>query len=242
MKKMVTAVALLGMSLPVMAQAMEFQTPGALGMGRAGVARTTDAYATFINPAGLAFYEKAFSMNLGGGVGVAITSSLADNIDKIGKLGLKGSNDMNYTTAAQAADATTKAVQFAGIIDDLAQNKGNLAINVDLALGFQLRNFGLGIIGSTELGAGIGYVDRDNLRMGSSTNGADAATNVNTLAMNIVNPTYTNVSQITAADAARPTNQIFTTAQYNQIVASFQSAGGARWFQRHHSDRAGARK
>ena len=53
MKKMMTAVALLGLSLPVMAQALEFQTPGALGMGRAGVARTTDAYATFINPAGL---------------------------------------------------------------------------------------------------------------------------------------------------------------------------------------------
>lgn len=227
MKKMVAAVALLGMSLPVMAQAMEFQTPGALGMGRAGVARTTDAYATFINPAGLAFHEKGFSMKLGGGVGVAITSSLADNIDKIGKLELSGSNDMNYTTAAQAADATTKAVQFAGIIDDLAQNKGNLAINVDLALGFQLRSYGLGIIGSTELGAGIGDVDRNNLRMGSATSGADAAANVNTLAMNMVDPTYTSASQITAADAARPTNQIFTTDQYNQIVASFQSAGGA---------------
>jgi hypothetical protein len=226
MKKMWSAIVLLGLSLPVMAQAMEFQTPGTLGMGRAGVARTTDAYATFINPAGLAFYDKAFSMKLGAGVGVSISSSLADNIDKIGKLDLSNSN-MNYTTAAEAANATTKAVQFAGIVDDLAQKKGNLAVNVDLALGFQVQNFGLGIIGTTELGAGIKDVDTVNLRMGSATSGADAATNVNTLAMNMVNPAYTNVSQITVADAARPSTTVFTTTQYSQIVTAFQNAGGA---------------
>ena len=95
MKKMRTAIVLLGLSLPVMAQAAEFQTPGALGMGRAGVARTTDAYATFINPAGLAFYDKAFNMKLGAGLGVSISSSLADNFDKVGKLDLSSSS-MNY--------------------------------------------------------------------------------------------------------------------------------------------------
>ena len=41
MKKMMTAIALFGLAIPVMAQAAEFQTPGTLGMGRAGVARTT---------------------------------------------------------------------------------------------------------------------------------------------------------------------------------------------------------
>lgn len=227
MKKRMAAITLLGLSLPVMAQAAEFQTPGALGMGRAGVARTTNAYATFINPAGLAFYDKAFNMKLGAGVGVFISSSLADNIDKVGKLDLKSTNSMNYTTAAEAANSTTKAVQFAGILDDLAQRKGNLAVNVDLELAFQVQNFGLGIIGTTELGAGVKDVDTLNMRTGPATTGADAATNVNTLAMNMVNPTYTNVSQITAADAARPSTTIFTAAQYNQIVTAFQNAGGA---------------
>ena len=223
MKKMMTAVALLGLSLPVMAQALEFQTPGALGMGRAGVARTTDAYATFINPAGLAFYDKPFSMRLGAGAGVAISSSLAENLDKVGKLDLSNSN-MNYTTATDATNATTKAVQFAGIVDDLAQRKGDLAVNVDLALAFQYRNYGLGIFGMTELGAGIGHVDKDNLRMGNATSGVTAADNVNTLAINMFG--YTNVSQITLGNTARPTTTIFSAEQYQSIWKAFQNAGG----------------
>ncbi len=170
MKKIMTAVTLLGLSLPVMAQAMEFQTPGALGMGRAGVARTTDSYATFINPAGLAFYEKSFSMRLGAGVGVAISSSLADNVDKIGKLDLS-TTDMNYSagaTAQQVTDATAKAAQYAGVLQDLNDKKGDLAVNVDLTLGFQFRNFGLGIIGISEVGAGVGSVDLVNIRAGNT--------------------------------------------------------------------------
>lgn len=218
MKKMMTAVALLGLSLPVAAQAMEFQTPGTLGIGRAGVARTTDSYATFINPAGLAFYKNAFSMKLGGGVGVAVSSSLADNVDKVGKLDLSNTN-MNYTNAADAAAATTKAVQFAAIVDDLAAKKGDLAVNVDLALGFQYRSYGLGIYGATELGAGVGYVDTTNLRMGSSTtNGATAAVNVNTLATDL---------GITAGSPTTSTGALFTPAQFNQVVAAFQSTGAS---------------
>jgi hypothetical protein len=225
MKKILTAAALLGLSLPVAAQALEFQTPGALGMGRAGVARSTDAYATFINPAGLAFYDKAFSMRLGGGVGVSITSSLADNIDKIGKLGLSNGGGMNYSASAQATDATVKAVQFAGIIDELAQKKGDLAINVDLALAFQVQNFGLGVIGTTELGAGVGYVDTINLRMGSTTSGATSTANVNTLAADMgitagspTTPTYS---------AAGLTSSGFTSAQFSQIVTALQGAGAS---------------
>ncbi len=170
MKKMMTAVALLGLSLPVMAQALEFQTPGALGMGRAGVARTTDAYATFINPAGLAFYDKPFSMRLGAGVGVAISSSLAENLDKVGKLDLS-TTDMNYGAGAsnqQVIDATAKAAQYAGVLKDFDDKKGDLAVNVDLALGFQYRNFGLGIFGMSEVGAGIGAVDLVNIRAGNT--------------------------------------------------------------------------
>ena len=224
MKRSKIAAALLCLSLPVAAQAMEFQTPGTLGMGRAGVARTTDAYATFINPAGLAFYDKAFSMRMGAGVGVAISSSLADNIDKVGKLDLNTNTSvMNYTNTTDAAAATAKAVQFAAIIDDLAVRKGDLTVNVDLALGFQYRSYGLGIIGMTELGAGVGYVDKDNLRMGETTSGATAAANVTTLATDLgvvagspTTPTY-------SAGGLTPSG--LTAAQFSQVVTAFTTAG-----------------
>ena len=226
MKKMMTVATLLSLSLPVIAQALEFQTPGALGMGRAGVARTTDAYATFINPAGLAFYEKAFDMKLGAGVSVAISSSLADNVDKIGKLDLS-STDMNYTTgvngatAQQAADAVAKSAQFAAIVDDLAQKKGDLVVNVDLAIGFQIKNYGVGVFGVTELGAGIKDVDTKNLRIGSSTvNGATALINVNNLAADM---------GITATSPSiyKP-GVLFTKAQFDKVVDAFKSTGATQ--------------
>src|SRR6185369_10157197 len=216
MKKMKTAAAvLLGLSLPVMAQALEFQTPGALGMGRAGVARTTDAYASFINPAGLAFYDKAFSMKLGGGLGVFISSNLAGDMDKVGKLDLNGSN-MTYgagATAQQVTDATTKAAQFAGILSDLHDKGGNLTVNVDLSLGFQFRNYGLGIFGTSEVGAGIKDVDLVNIRAGNAT-------------------TTTSVPQLATdlgvvAGSSNGTATYFSQAQFDNVVAALQAAGAA---------------
>lgn len=222
MKKMMTAVALLGLSLPVAAQAMEFQTPGTLGMGRAGVARTTDSYATFINPAGLAFYKNAFSMKLGGGVGVAVSSSLADNVDKVGKLDLDTSN-MTYTgtDAAAAAAATTKAAQFAGVLVDLDKSKGDLAVSVDLALGFQFRSYGLGIIGTSELGAGVGKVDLVNIRAGNET----TTTNASTL--------FTDIGASTTVTPTNPvgTAAYFSQADYNKIVTALLAAGATSQLQ-----------
>ena len=56
MKKILLTVAVLFyFLLPTAASAYEFQPLGALGIGAAGVARTTDAYASYWNPAGLAF-------------------------------------------------------------------------------------------------------------------------------------------------------------------------------------------
>lgn len=242
MKKMkkTAAAALFTLALPVMAQAAEFQAPGTLGMGRAGVARTGDAYSTFINPAGLAFYEKAFSMRLGGGAGVAVTSSLADNADKIGKLKISNLN-ATYATAAEAADATAKAVQLVTILNDLKQNKGNAVVDVDLALGFQYRSYGLGIIGTTEVGASVGTVDTTNIAIGSTSSAGVTTTtsNISTLVSNMyptlggaTNPT-TITNAIIAANATpatspyvRSSTQIFDTTQYNQIVTAFQTTGG----------------
>ncbi|MFA7403476.1 MAG: conjugal transfer protein TraF [Pelobacteraceae bacterium] len=203
MKKMMAAVALLGLSLPVMAQALEFQTPGSLGIGRAGVARTTDAYSIFWNPAGLAFYEKSFSAKFNGGAGVAINAALADNVDKIGKL---DTDKLSYTAtgnaatdAANAVASTAQAVQALAIIDDIDKTKGELTVNVDLALGFQYRNFALGIGGVSEIGAGNVKVDRANLRTGdSSTTSTVALSNIQSLVRDMnggVAPTVTTNTQ-----------------------------------------------
>ena len=50
------AVIIIGLMIPAQALALEFVTvgPRAMGMGGAGVAVTTDALATYWNPAGLA--------------------------------------------------------------------------------------------------------------------------------------------------------------------------------------------
>ncbi|OGU16481.1 MAG: hypothetical protein A2076_03625 [Geobacteraceae bacterium GWC2_53_11] len=237
MKKMMTAVALLGLSLPVAAQAMEFQTPGSLGIGRAGVARTTDSYATFINPGGLAFHEKGFSMNLGGGVGVAINATLADNVDKMSKLDTsKLSYDSTGLTAAQsatlAAESTAQAVQALAIIDDVKKNKGELTVSVDAALAFQIRNFGVGVINSTELGAGIGNVDTNNLRTGDTTSAGGATPDAISLAnvQQLVLDLNSGVAVPVSADPATPdianSQSYFSQTQWEAVVQKIKQATG----------------
>ena len=197
--------------------AAEFQTPGMLGTGRAGIARTTDAYATFVNPAGLAFNEKPFSAKFNAGVGVSISSALADNIDKIGKLDLsnQGLSYDNTANAATALQATGKAVQFVAIAEDLAKRKGDLAVNVDAALGFQYRNFGLGLIGGTEFGAGFSKIDTTNLRAGNSTSTSTvSATNIASLASDIRTAPTTSATSV------------FSATQRNDIITALTANGG----------------
>lgn len=221
MKRLNAVSVALVLALPLSAGAMEFQTPGALGMGRAGVARTTDAYATFINPAGLAFHEKAFSTTLDVGVGLSVTSSLADNADKIGKLDL-GNNSMSFSntaTAAEVAAATTKAAQFAGILKDIDQRGGDFALNADLSLGFQFRSYGLGILGTLETGVGFdkGKIDLVNVRPGDSDSNGTT--------------TYApTVSQLATQIGATPgssngTATYFSQAEYDKLVNALSAAG-----------------
>lgn len=233
MKKMkVAAAAMFVLSLPVMAQAMEFQTPGTLGMGRAGVARTTDAYATFINPAGLAFHEKGFSMNLGGGFGVAINSSLADNVDKMSKI---DTSKLSYTTtgnavtdAALATASTAQAVQALAIISDVQKNKGELTVNVDLAAAFQFGNFGIGIGGGSELGAGIKSVDTVNLRTGTTASAGGATANAEALAnvQNLVKDMNNGTTPVGAVNTstAYQSQTYFTQEQWLTVYNKIKTA------------------
>lgn len=215
MKRLKVAVLALSLALPVGAEALEFQTPGTLGMGRAGVALTTDAYAAFWNPAGLAFYEKSFSAKFNGSGGVAINKSLADNVDKIGKL---DTTQLSYTAtgntttdSANAIASTTQAVQALAILDEIDTNKGTLAVNVDLALAFQYRNFALGISNASEVGAGNVSIDRANLRTGTTTGASPSAlTNIQNLA--------TDMNGGTAPTATANTQSYFTQTQWQSVV------------------------
>jgi hypothetical protein len=222
MKKINVAAVILALAIPAGASAMEFQTPGALGIGRAGVARTTDAYAAFWNPAGLAFYEKSFSAKFNAGFGVAISSSLADNVDKIGKL---DTSKLSYTTtgnavtdAANAAASTAQAVQALAIVDDVFKNKGDLSVNVDLALAFQYNNFAVGIGGSSELGGTVGYYDNGNLRPGDQNiTSTNALSNITSLVKDLNNGAI-------PTGAVTNSQTYFTQTQWNNVIQSIKNA------------------
>lgn len=220
MKRFKAATVVFALALPVGAAALEFQTPGALGIGRAGVARTTDAYAAFWNPAGLAFYENSFSTKFNGAAGVAINASLADNIDKIGKLDtskLSYTSSGNTTTdTANALASTAQAVQALAIIDDIDKNKGELTVNVDLALAFQYRNFALGIGGVSEIGAGNVKVDRANLRTGTTTSSGAALTDIQKL--------ITDMNGGVAASVTTNQQTYFSPTQWQAVFNNIKTA------------------
>ncbi len=211
MKKVMIAAVLLSLSLPVTGQAAEFLTPGAVGMGGAGVARNTDAYATYWNPAGLAFYQKTFSTRLNAGVGVSINSSLADNVDKMGKMNVNDLKNLSFSNTSidftKNLSASAQAVEFVGIINDLDHNKGTLVATPEALLAFQYRNFGLGLVVTSELGA-FPISDTLSVRPGDPVSTTPSAF----------------ATGIGATGTVAP-GTLFTSAQRTQIVAAFVASG-----------------
>jgi F plasmid transfer operon protein TraF len=205
MRRTKIAAALLCLSLPVAANAASFQPLGKTGMGGAGVAVTTDSFASYWNPAGLAFYDKPFSAKFNGGVGININSALSENTDKLGKLDFNNLNDLNVSSNpnANAIKAAGEAVQFIGILKDIDNRGGTLTVNPGAALAFQYRNYGLGAFVSSEIDVYVNKVDTVNiLPANNNTSLATFATDI-------------------GAAAGRPANAVFSTAQYNSIVSAF---------------------
>ncbi|GAC1471234.1 MAG: hypothetical protein PVSMB11_07010 [Desulfuromonadaceae bacterium] len=203
MKRTKIAAALFCLSLPVAANAASFQPLGKTGMGGAGVAVTTDSFASYWNPAGLAFYDKTFSAKFNGGVGININSALAENTDKLGKLDFNNLNDLNVSTNPNAIKAAGEAVQFIGILKDIENRGGTLTVNPGGALAFQYRNYGLGAFASSEMDVYVNKVDTVNiLPANNNTTLPQFATNI-------------------GATTGRPATVVFSTAQYNTIVAAF---------------------
>lgn len=208
MKKMSTAaVVLLGLSLPVLANAASFQPLGKTGMGGAGVAITTDSFASYWNPAGLAFYDKPFSAKLNGGVGININSALAENTDKLGKLDFNNLNDLNVSSSSNSAAALKsagEAAQFIGILKDIDSRGGTLTVTPGGALAFQYRNYGLGAFVSSEMDVYVNKVDTVNIL---------PANNSTTL------PQFATSINATAGRTSAST--IFSPAQYASILSAF---------------------
>lgn len=241
MKKGNIVAALLCLLLPTMVNATEFQPLGAVGIGGAGVARTTDAYAGYWNPAGLAFYEKPFNARLNAGVGININSVLADDVDRLGKLNINDLQNLTFTgtdnTAANAG-VTSQALEFVGIINDLNQNQGTLSVTGEGALAFQYRNFGLGGFVTSEV-ASFGNSDLTNIRPGDPS----AQSSVLTFGQGIgalnagnnpIGPPagtlFSSPQRSAIAAAFTANNSGLSAAQANAIVntleAQLQSQGG----------------
>ncbi len=206
MNKMLATVALIALSLPVLANAASFQPLGKTGMGGAGVALTTDSFAGYWNPAGLAFYDKPFSSKFNGGVGININSALADDADKLGKLDFNSLNNLNASSGLNAADAAKsagEAVQFIGILKDLDSRGGALMVTPSGALAFQYKNYGLGAFASSEMAVGVHNVDMVNIM--PANNGT----------------TITQFATDIGAIAGRPATPVFSNAQYAAIISAF---------------------
>ncbi len=151
MKRTKIAAALLCLSMPLVAQALEFQAVGngALGVGGAGVARTIGAMSPYWNPAGLAFAEKTVSVSLTAGVGLEPGKKLAQDLDDLSKTYKDWDDSVNSNGFNNSIPQTTNLVASVNNIS----NSDNLRVTADSALGIQIKHFGTGVFGTFEGGA-----------------------------------------------------------------------------------------
>lgn len=157
MRKTFLPVTVALISLAGTAFAAEFQPMGALGMGGAGVARTTNAMAGYWNPAGLAFNERTFSVPLSVSVGLRVSKGLADNVDKLSDFTEEGPNGEpsaldNLTNIGTGVDpeALGDIVSLLSIIKDIETQKGTISLNGNAVVAMQYKHFGFGAFGTME--------------------------------------------------------------------------------------------
>ncbi|HEY6288223.1 MAG TPA: hypothetical protein VIW48_02150, partial [Nitrospiraceae bacterium] len=97
---------LVGLMIPAQAIALEFVAvgPRAMGMGGAGVAVTTDALATYWNPAGLAMTQTV-DIRIQGGGQVIDRLGIADAVHDLEKF---DKTDISTTNQAKAQDIANR--------------------------------------------------------------------------------------------------------------------------------------
>lgn len=203
MRKLIIAVGLVGLAAGA-ATAAEFQPIGTLGMGGAGVARSMGPYASYWNPAGLAFADKTFAMTAGGGVGMRVSDGLANNVDRLSKFTEGGTNStieqLSNLTIAANAPAVGEMVNLLTVLKDMETQKGTLSLNVDAAVGFQYKNIGFGLFGIGE-GFAQPLPSLVNILPSTGTT-AITAPNLVTLAGTAASSSYFNATQISSMQTA----------------------------------------
>ena len=150
MKKMLAVVSL-ALSMPLVAEGVEFQTPGSVGIGGAGVARNNGALTSYWNPAGAAFSKSTLAVNAGAGFGIRASDGLTENIDLLSTIDFDNVKDFNTTSAG--AKEVGDVVKTLSILNDINTRQGNIAINVIAPVSFSIKNISFGIYGGME-----GYV------------------------------------------------------------------------------------
>jgi hypothetical protein len=193
----------------------EFQPMGALGIGGAGVARTTNAYAAYWNPAGLAFNEMTVSIPLNISVGLRVSKGLADNVDRLSKFtetnGGTSTLDKlkNLNTNAADPGAVRDMVSLLSVIDDIKTQKGTLSLDGNAALAIQVKHFAFGAFGTIE-GFAQPLPDLVNV-LPTAAGGATA--------VNSPSSFYTVVGSPTVNNSYTP--QFFTSQQIQGIANVF---------------------
>lgn len=150
----------------------EFQPFGALGIGGAGVARTTNAMAGYWNPAGLAFNEKAVSVPIAVSTGLRISNGLADNVDRLSKF-TEGStstldNLKNVNSAVVNPQALGDIVSLLSVLKDIETEKGTVSLGANAAVAVQVKHFSFGAFGNIE---GFAKPETDLVNVLPSDNG-----------------------------------------------------------------------
>ena len=133
----------------------EFQPFGAVGIGGAGVARTTNAYAGHWNPAGLAFNEMTFSMKIGASAGLRVSKGLADNVDRLSEFTEEGADGLSTIDRLETLDGSDPAavadmVSLLNVIGDIEEQKGTLSLSANAVVALQYKHLAFGAFGTME--------------------------------------------------------------------------------------------
>jgi len=203
MKKMLAVVSLV-LSMPLVAEGVEFQTPGSVGIGGAGVARNNGALTSYWNPAGAAFSKSTLAVNAGAGAGIQASDGLTENIDLLSTIDFN--NVTKFDTASAGAKEVGDVVKTHSILNDINTRQGNIAINVIAPVSFSIKNISFGIYAGME-----GYVMpvADMINILPNTQVAGVPLTVKDLA-NAVGSSNTASGYFSATDLVKLTQAIAT--------------------------------
>jgi hypothetical protein len=205
--KKILAIASLALSMPALASGAEFQTPGAVGMGGAGVARSNGSLTSYWNPAGGAFNDPSFAMHIGAGVGLRGSDGLAENVDRFSNINFD--RVKNFNTATATAANVGEFVKTLSILNDIETRQGNMNVTVVAPVSFSVSRFSFGVFGNLE-GNIKPATDIINILPTTTAAGSPALTVAN-LSSALGSTSYTPSGYLTTAQLATLQAQINVT-------------------------------